>query len=253
MTKTCINEKQIQEFIEQLDSVNIETTNRCNMLKEHKKCPLAKRREKFGDCVLDVKVIKDVLRMLNEYGFKGRIGLHHYAEPLVDERILDIIKLCRELCPKGKVNIWTNGVLLTKAFAEEMLRAGVYWLRVSAYSEVEYQRLTPIIEELHLNFVDKKCEIFKQDLDNRISVYDNQVSNLNKPCLVVQDLLTINSMGELQLCCNDYLVAYRFGNVYETPLMDILKNSNYLEMREALLLGKRYKYDICSRCISHCP
>lgn len=239
---------KIKEYISSLDSVNLETTNRCNMIEQHPKCPIATRRKIFGDCSLDLDVIKKFLTELHEYGFKGRLGLHHYSEALVDPRIYDIIDLCGKLCPNAKINIFTNGKLLTKQVAQKLLCHGVYFLMITAYSSEDFMRLDKIVNDMRKEFPDKLIKISLRDLDRRMEIYSSPVLNLNQSCKSVKDLLVITSAGELQLCCMDFLLKYRFGNLYDKSLMEILTESNYLKLAEDLIEGKRKNYDICSRC-----
>lgn len=238
----------IKDYISNLDSVNLETTNRCNMIERHPECPIAARREIFGDCTLDTKVIDRFLMELHEYGFKGRLGLHHYSESLVDPRIYDIIDRCGKLCPNAKVNIITNGKLLTVQVAQKLLNHGVYYLQITAYSFRELIRLNKIVRAMKKEFPDKLITISRRDLDGRMGIYSSRALDLDKPCKSVKNLLVITSTGELQLCCMDFLIKYRFGNLYEKSLIKILAESNYLKMAEDLIEGKRRNYDLCSRC-----
>jgi len=81
-----------------------------------------------------------------------------------------------------------------------------------------------------------------------MEIYSAPVLNLDKPCQSVKNLLVITSGGELQLCCMDYLLKYRSGNLYEKSIIDILAESNHIKMGEDLIEGNRKNYDLCSRC-----
>ncbi|MCU7834981.1 MAG: SPASM domain-containing protein [gamma proteobacterium symbiont of Taylorina sp.] len=238
----------IQNYISSLDSINIETHANCTMEKEHPECPILIRKEYFGSHRLGMDVLQRLLVELDQYGYKGRIGLHHYSEPLMDKKILDKIKLCVKYCPNAKVNIYTNGELLTLELAERLMDEGVYWLQISAYSKSEYERLSQISDTLKIKYHDQKIVVTDQKLDGRISIYERSNVNLTSGCQMIHDLLIITNNGELQLCCYDYLKKYHFGNININTLTQILENSNFLEMRENLIKGYRSKYDICSRC-----
>ena len=89
----------------------------------------------------------------------------------------------------------------------------------------------------------------RQQLDNRIDMYKRKVLlNNNIPCPRMHQLV-ISSSGEIQLCCADWLLKNKFGNVNQDTLKNILEHSDYLLVRDDLILGKRYKYEPCKKCI----
>lgn len=55
----------------------------------------------------------------------------------------------------------------------------------------------------------------------------------------------INSDGSLTLCAHDQLRHFHFGNVFEKPLSELLKQQEY---QEAIARGKRRELPICKRC-----
>lgn len=240
--------ERIKQFFKEIQSINIETTNRCNMIDQHPFCPLHRRREKFGDCLLDTMVIENLFKELHRWEFSGRLGLHHYSEPLTDKRILSLIRKARRLCPGARLNIWTNGTLLTRKKAADFFIYGVQWLRISAYSDDDYKQFTQWKEHLLNQFPDREMTVERQTLDNRLELYQDPVQNLEKTCPRVYEQLVITSAGEIQLCCFDYLCSQQFGNVNTQPLTQILAESSYLDVRDDLMKGLRNKYDVCSRC-----
>ena len=99
-----------------------------------------------------------------------------------------------------------------------------------------------------MKYPHREFYIEKQELDNRKKIYDSPEINLAQPCEDMKELLIINSLGELQLCCWDYLCTYSFGNINNHSLMEILLNSSYMDMRKELVCGNRNKFDLCKRC-----
>lgn len=239
----------VRDFISNLDGLNIETINICNLSGIHSKCPVSERLNKFGQQKLSINILKSLFTDLEYSGFKGRVALHHYSEPLMDDRIIEIIQLANNIIPNCRVNIWSNGSLLNEEKAMELMSSGVYWLRLSAYSIREYIRLNRIIEKLRSSFPNRKYYIKLQKLDDRKEIYNEKEINNTKSCWDMRELLIINSLGELQLCCRDYLCKYKFGNIYEKSIIDILEQSNYLSIRDDLIKGKRRKHHLCRRCI----
>jgi len=68
------------------------------------------------------------------------------------------------------------------------------------------------------------------------------------PCRYVFDNMTILRDGTVPLCCVDYNAQYPFGNVMETPLMDIWNGMQWQAARQAHLNGQRAKIGMCGTC-----
>ena len=68
------------------------------------------------------------------------------------------------------------------------------------------------------------------------------------PCRYVFDNMTILRDGTVPLCCVDYNAQYPFGNVMETPLMDIWNGMQWETARQAHSSGQRAKIGMCGTC-----
>jgi MoaA/NifB/PqqE/SkfB family radical SAM enzyme len=68
------------------------------------------------------------------------------------------------------------------------------------------------------------------------------------PCRYVFDNMTILRDGTVPLCCVDYNAQYPFGNVMETPLMDIWNGMQWDAARQAHRTGQRDKIGMCGTC-----
>jgi len=105
-------------------SVKIELTARCDL-----KCFFCASSHKLrerGD--MDFKFIKRILPELKEIGVK-EIGLFYLGESLLYPKLVDVIKLAKKL--GFYVFLTTNGRLLTKNKAKEIMSAGLDSLKFS--------------------------------------------------------------------------------------------------------------------------
>ena len=86
-------EDEIRQYVKDLKSMNLEIISLCNMSREHcKECPNAWRSQNLGRSKIDLEIIKNLFKELNQLGYTGKTGLHSYNEPLMDKRIYEIIK-----------------------------------------------------------------------------------------------------------------------------------------------------------------
>ena len=149
--------------------------------------------------------------------FQGEICWHRYNEPLVDERLPILIRMARELFPNNKIRILTNGLLLTPQMKELFDKKQVFVL----------------VSKPGL-------------LDNRLTLYDDPVINLNQPCWGMEEL-TVTCHGDVGLCCMDWKNIQTFGNLKEKSLKEIMVEERYLKARLDLMHGHRV-LEPCIRC-----
>ncbi|MBI5324259.1 MAG: SPASM domain-containing protein [Ignavibacteriae bacterium] len=87
---------------------------------------------------------------------------------------------------------------------------------------------------------------------NRMYRYSkNKPKALMEPirCPHIWDTLSINVYGDVTPCCYTYKKEHSFGNVFETPLIDIWNNEKYISSRK-YFLDKNYTdcNTVCSKC-----
>jgi len=195
-------------------SVFLELSNQCNLAQSHKKCPANLVTKPV---VLPTEIIEKTLQELSGMDFQGEICWHRYNEPLVDERLPILIRMARELFPNNKIRILTNGLLLTPQMKELFDKKQVFVL----------------VSKPGL-------------LDNRLTLYDDPVINLNQPCWGMEEL-TVTCHGDVGLCCMDWKNIQTFGNLKEKSLKEIMVEERYLKARLDLMHGHRV-LEPCIRC-----
>ena len=258
--------EEMRQYARELDTINLETISSCNYGKIHcKQCPVDTRTKMFGRHKLSMETIRSIIEDLNTLGYRGTSFFHSYNEPLLDKRIYEIIRLHHEVCPDAKTGILTNGALLTEEVGHKLFDAGITTLMVSAYhlqdpDEVgieEAQRIAEIMNSLAAQYPENKFVMDAMILDDRMNFYDHgwamregapRPENGLQPCQRAVEQLIIASCGHLQLCCYEWKKENKFGNLNETRLIDILKTSNFLNVRQDLKIGYRDRYYPCDRC-----
>ena len=118
-------------FKRNVQRVEIETHSYCNRRCAY--CPNV-----VGDRLVENKRMSDdvwflVLRNLQEIEFAGNVVLNNYNEPLPDKIILDRIREVREMVPKARTMIYTNGNYLTPPYIKELADAGLQYMHISIH------------------------------------------------------------------------------------------------------------------------
>ncbi|MBP5745727.1 MAG: radical SAM protein, partial [Lachnospiraceae bacterium] len=90
---------------------NIETINRCNSTCAF--CTANKNAEKRPYCRMEDDLFYKIIDQLADWGFKGHLTLYGNNEPLLDTRIVEFHKYCREKLPEAFLFMSTNGLILT--------------------------------------------------------------------------------------------------------------------------------------------
>lgn len=216
-------------MIHRIRSIRFELSGECCLKEEHSFCPASK----LSKGMLSATTIMKVIRILPS-DFSGDIGFHNYNEPLMDPRLLWLVCMIKIYLHKAKITVWTNGVFLTKEIIEDCKDAGVDEIIATAYN--------PEIEKFHSEFV----KVSEPNIDSRLENYSREVGNTNTPCDAPFGQLLINRFGYVSLCCMDWKNSITFGNLRYKELPDCFPAMD--EVYKNLIEGKRYMYDVCSRC-----
>ena len=222
--------------------IELETIARCNRSCEV--CPTSKYSRSDGR--MDEWLFKKIVDELAEIDFKGKFSPHFYGEPLLDERLSELMSYVREKLPESQIVIWTNGDLLTKEFFEELIRNGIDKFIVSRYDENEFKLLDELEPKQRKKIRLKKFSD-ESYLFNRGGLINPQhVRKINK-CYYPSNIVVIDYQGNVLLCCNDYQSRNVFGNLQLERLIDIWNKEQYKKIRKDTRKGK-FDLEICKAC-----
>lgn len=234
--------------------IGIETIGACN-----RRCPTCIRNSSleegisswFSDEKLPMEIIQKIIFELKNLNFRGDIWLHHYNEPLLDNRLPKIASFVKEQIPYAKSGINTNGDLLTKEIIQE-LDGKLDRIYVSCYSTEE--EATEKREELKSLF--KITEIickkvihvtshFSPNPDLLYKIHSNQ----GNKCISIQNKMLITHLGEMILCCFDIPPHFNLGNVYDNSLMELWNSKKHTGIVGTLgSPNGRQNYEYCRIC-----
>ncbi len=232
-------------------SVALETSGSCNRKCHY--CPVS-LNQRTGEMPRELfeKVIEDLATI----GFTRTISFHFYNEPLLDERLPDLVSYARRRLPDCVMDIFTNGDYLTPTWIESLLGAGIQVIRVSLHSRNSERHVLRVLDQVDASARSKVVfqsfwdrEKNGEFLYNRIDIAEAQPkgdSELSRGvgCSLVNSL-AINYEGETALCCNDFFAANGHGSVAEVSVGELWKLSR--PVRKRIYLGQ-FDKEICRIC-----
>lgn len=176
-------------------------------------------------------------------------------EPLLEERMEDMIIYARQKSPRFFLDMTTNGILLTVEKLDRFFKLGLDNININdyrgdrdKYPDKWSSFVNPIYEAYYNN---PKVSFQKRRTDEVLPNYAGNIPQVFNPddfgfCNYPFRKLTIGYTGNILLCCDDFLYDTNFGNVMVDNILDCWNNPDIEEIKFSLLEGKRIS--ICSRC-----
>ncbi|NLG06632.1 MAG: radical SAM protein [Candidatus Pacebacteria bacterium] len=236
--------------LEFFSRVEIETSSFCNRRCSY--CPNSVFDR--GKKLMKEETFKKIILELKKLHYTGHIYPHHYGEPLLDKRMVDLVRYTRVNLPYVWIRIYSNGDYLTSSLLRQLVKAGVDEFFITGHDGF----LPPHIKKLMQSKLGKQTiKFFKLDkskmpLFNRGGLVKPQRKIIVKHCDLASQHLVIDYRGNVVLCCNDYLAKHKFGNLEQEQIVDIWKKSHYQKLRKEIQDG-RYRLDICRKCVALSP
>ena len=207
-------------------------------------------------------------------------------EPLSDKRMGKIMRYIRK-DDTARIEINTNGELMTEQMAEEILSAGIDVVRFSidGFSEETFlhsrvgvdfkktvERATAFIKKANANGGHTRVEVRMIDMDvNRHEQEDYKkywsdvggepiittlyrwpwepgVERVNVPCLKILREMFFYVNGKATICCWDSHERAVIGDVTRQHVLDIWNGAVNKKYRALLSEGRRDQILLCSRC-----
>lgn len=260
-------------------TVAIETTTRCN-----RRCDICphqdpeKRRRKTGSATvgegieMEPALFSDILRQLSVMGFKGKIALHGYGEPLLDGRLLDRIREARRILPEVYITINSNGDLFNDLDCDE-LKVRLIELKKSGLSHIyitdhthntkrrenmkaKLKRITEETPELR-GFASYYTVLSK--LRNRGGAVDRKLFERyveegivagpkdRDMCISVINSLNITVDGKVIPCPDDYEMTDVMGDLRERSIEEIWFSDSFRQARSEIR-RRIFRLGVCRRC-----
>lgn len=236
--------------------VTFELSNFCSLAWVHKRCPLnlemASPFRLHQVRHLPAQIVYETLDVMGEYDYSSEINFHQYNEPTTDPRLFEFIRYARRVCPKSKIIVISNGLNMSEQLARELLEAGLSGMWITRYGDKEDMQAThEWVKNVLIPIMPvDMCNILPwTKLDRRMQLYDDEpMVGVDKACHAPLNTVIITRDADVALCCWDWRRTVTFGNLHDTPFMDILLSDEIREAHRRLEAADRSAYDICQRC-----
>ncbi len=227
-----------------LVSTNIETNSICNRTCEF--CFNHPRFEKRKQGKMTVELWHKIIDQLAEIHFSGRIGPHFFNEPLLDDRLPDLIEYARKKLPYAWIQINSNGDFLSEEVLLNLYTKGVNYFFITDYDEIEKTELKDLENKYPaLISIAKNSEMWRTDRGGEIF---HKKKMLDTPCLRPSSQIVINWEGEVLLCCMDYYARYSFGNLKDHDLFSIWWDKKFISVRQKIRQSRQQGFPVCYNC-----
>ena len=231
--------------------VLLETRTDCN--RKCKFCPQAHFSRPLKS--MDWDVFTKVIDELAEMEFSGRVAMYMTNEPLIEPRLMEMIKYARNKSARIFIDITTNGKNLSSKLLDEFFLSGLDNININDYRSDRKSSPDKISKSLEKTIGDfksnPKVTYNKRSTVEVLSNYAGTIKDSNrKPlsafCNYPFRKLAISAEGNIILCCNDYTYKTNFGNVVSESLSNIWNSEALNNYRNNLLNGIRD--GICNGC-----
>jgi len=192
---------------------------------------------------------------LQNLKYEGSIVFAGFGEPLLYPNLLEIIPYFKDI----RIEIVTNGDLLTVKFIKDLYASGVDLICVSMYDGVEQ------IEKFNTMFsdagIDKDGYLLRDrwhtneddyglKLTNRAGVVNigkQDPIDVSKPCYYPHYSMTIDWNADVLLCVQDWNKKVKLGNIYAQTLLEAW-NSNLINKYRKTLGNCNRNLNPCQNC-----
>ncbi len=212
---------------------------------------------------MPTETILDLLDQAAELGFRGGVGFHHYSEPLLDKRNLqlaraarergmlpylhtngDVLKADDELCERVKELYARIVVGLYDYDTDEELQVSQRWWRARlAGTNLAFSPIGRAGSRTAHSIGVPRALV---PTDARMAVPD--LTFANGPCHRPLIRLIVQYDGEVCNCCEDTAGVFQLGNVHHSTLADIWFSERHARILADLVAGRRDRYALCRNC-----
>lgn len=234
-------------FSQVLIETRTDCNNRCPF------CPHSFNRKELK--IMEWEVFCRIIDNLFSINYNGRIALMVSNEPLLEKRLIKMIKYAKEVSQRFFLDITTNGKLLSLDLVDELFRSGLDNININDYRsdrDIHPKGLSKNLEPIYQSYYNNPKITFQyRRLDEKWPNYAGNIPQQYDPdtlgfCNFPFRKLNIAYNGDVVLCCDDFMYDTCLGNVMSTNLIDCWNNQEFNKIRLSLLENKRT--GLCSRC-----
>ena len=260
-----------------INHVQVQTISWCN--RSCSFCPSQKfpRTLEF----MSLETYQRILDELASLDFSGRFSPYLQGEPLLDNRMPELVAMARHTLPQAKILIQTNGDALTVEKGLALFEAGLHKMIINCYDDNgdqvsrmqnlirEVVKKQPAISYIKSSFMHNFNRMIASEghgqISREIAIDDktwwkedtaenwagNIPGSLQEPiresCRRPFNQLYVHYNGNVVLCCCDWKGEVIFGNLMRDSLVEVYSGPVATKYRENLARKNR-KMKLCEVC-----
>jgi len=200
---------------------------------------------------------------LSHYGYEGIFLFSGFVEPMLDKNIYKKIGLVRSHLPKAKIEMVTNGDVLTKHRLSKLFDSGLSTILISVYdSAKDAERFLQMCISAGLNEKDfvirhrylSEEQTFGITINNRAGMMSSAEYSiptpsepLKLPCHYPHYTFFMDYLGDVLLCPHDWGKKKIIGNMFQSTFKEIWLSKIFIKSREMLANSDR-RMSPCGEC-----
>jgi len=218
------------------------------------------------------KIIDDIKAM----GKIRSLKLYMIGEPFLNPHLVDMIYHARRMNVSDRIEVTTNGSLVSGPIVKELIGSGLDYLRFSIYSATP-SKITSNVREVikyrdaagltkpyvAVKYISKSAALDAQFRQTYEGVGDEQIveplgnwgdtivlaeASKKEVCPFIFYMLGIKANGDVLPCCIDWKATMKLGNVKEQPLKEIWDGAPRAEIVRQHLERNRRNLPVCISC-----
>ena len=215
---------------------------------------------------ISIQLFNKIIDDLVNINYSGKILFSAFSEPLLHKNIESLIQYAKNKLPNCRIEIVSNGDLVTLKKLKSIFDAGLDAISISMYDgdhQIEY--FNKMAEKINLDNtqVILRRRYFKEGnygitISNRSGLIDsneyrdkneNKITQLplKNKCYYPFYMILVDYNGDVLLCPHDWSKKLKFGNLEHENIWDIWKNKHLNSIRSKLSHADR-TFSPCIKC-----
>ena len=215
---------------------------------------------------LEVELFEKIVKDLREISYEGKILFSAFSEPLLHKNVEDLIAIAKKYLPNIRLEMVSNGDLLTAKKLKKLCEAGLDTINVSMYDgqhQIEYFKNIRVEANVPKEAIVTRRRYFENGnygitISNRTGLVDSNEYRdeneeaivelpLKQPCYYPFYMILVDYNGDVLLCPHDWSKQLKFGNLKDEKLFDIWSGKMLNGIRKRLASGDR-NFAACKNC-----
>ncbi len=231
-------------------NIEIEINHSCNQSCTY--CPNSQyERIEKGEMSLDL--FKKLLNQLQEINYHNVVSFHFYNEPLLCSNLNTIISLTKNALPKCKIDLFSNGLILSKKLMNELIDLGVDRFSItnhlnsnSSFIESVYDKLSKQQKSFVRLITHESLSLYNRG--GLLPEITTSIDASSLACFIPSNLVVVTLRGNVLPCYEDFQQKNVMGNITNNHIKDIWNTKKYKLFRRDLEQKKRKNYSTCVNC-----